>query len=64
MALINKEKVLHGVDKAVDATNNAADKVEKYVKEKEIDKKVVGAAKTLEDGIKEAGQRLEDLFKS
>ena len=35
MGLINKEKVLRGVGKAVDAANNAADKVHDYAKEKE-----------------------------
>lgn len=39
MGLINKEKVLRGVGKAVDAANNAADKVHDYAKEKELDKK-------------------------
>ena len=36
MSLINKEKVLNGVGKAVDATNNMADKASTFVKEKEI----------------------------
>ena len=39
MGFINKEKVLRGVGKAVDVTNNAADKVTDYVKENELDKK-------------------------
>ena len=39
MGLINKEKVLRGVGKAVDAANNAADKVHDYAKEKELDKR-------------------------
>ena len=39
MGLINKEKVLHGVGKAVDAANNAADKVHDYAKEKELKKR-------------------------
>ena len=39
MSLINKEKVLNGVGKAVDVTNKAADKASSFVKEKEIDKK-------------------------
>ena len=33
MSLINKEKVLNGVGKAVDATNNMADKASTFVKE-------------------------------
>lgn len=36
MSLINKEKVLNGVGKAVDVTNKAADKASSFVKEKEI----------------------------
>ena len=42
MSLINKEKVLNGVGKAVDITNKTADKVEDFVKEKQIDKKIEG----------------------
>ena len=52
MSLINKEKVLNGVGKAVDVTNKAADKASSFVKEKEIDKKAMNAAKTAEIGIK------------
>ena len=51
MSLINKEKVLNGVGKAVDVTNKAADKASSFVKEKEIDKKAMKAAKTAEKGI-------------
>ena len=47
MSLINKEKVLNGVGKAVDATNKAADKASSFVKEKEIDKKAVKVAKII-----------------
>ena len=39
MTMINKEKVLKGVGKAVDAANNAADKAAAFAKEKELDKK-------------------------
>ena len=56
MSLINKEKVLNGVGKAVDVTNKAADKASSFVKEKEIDKKAMKAAKTAEKGIKIAGE--------
>ena len=35
MTMINKEKVLKGVGKAVDAANNAADKAAAFAKEKE-----------------------------
>ena len=44
MSLINKEKVLNGVGKAVDVTNKAADKASSFVKEKEIDKKAMKIA--------------------
>ena len=78
MGLINKEKVLRGVGKAVDAANNAADKVHDYAKEKEaeeavhktenfireneIDKKVINAGKTLENGVISVGEKLEETF--
>lgn len=62
MALINKDKVLQGVGKAVDAANNAADKTENFIKENEIDKKVVHAGKTLESGLKATGEKLEETF--
>lgn len=51
MSLINKEKVLNGVGKAVDITNKTADKVEDFVKEKQIDKKIEGMAQTLEEEV-------------
>lgn len=35
MTMINKEKVIKGVGKAVDAANNAADKAAAFAKEKE-----------------------------
>ena len=49
MSLINKEKVLNGVGKAVDVTN------------KEIDKKAMKAAKTAEKGIKIAGNKIGEV---
>lgn len=49
MGLINKEKVLRGVGKAVDAANNAADKVHDYAKEKELDKKAEEAVHKTEN---------------
>ena len=64
MTMINKEKVLKGVGKAVDAANNAADKAAAFAKEKELDKKAKNMAHTLEDGIKSAGESLENLFKN
>lgn len=62
MALINKEKVLNGVGKAVDVTNNAADKVSDYVKENELDKKALNVANEFGDAMKSAGRKLEDTF--
>ena len=59
MSLINKEKVLNGVGKAVDATNNMADKASSFVKEKE--KKAMKAAKTAEKGIKIAGNKIGEV---
>lgn len=47
MPLLNREKVLNGVGKAVDAVNHAADKTGEFVKEKEIDKKVEHAAEVV-----------------
>ena len=61
MSLINKEKVLNGVGKAVDVTNKAADKASSFVKEKEIDKKAMKAAKTAEKGIKIAGNKIGEV---
>lgn len=61
MSLINKEKVLYGVGKAVDVTNKAADKASSFVKEKEIDKKAMKAAKTAEKGIKIAGNKIGEV---
>ena len=61
MSLINKEKVLNGVGKAVDATNNMADKASSFVKEKEIDKKAMKAAKTAEKGVKIAGNKIGEV---
>ena len=60
MALINKEKVLHGIGKAVDVTNEAADKVSGYVKEKEIDKKALNVANEVGDVMKSAGSAIKD----
>lgn len=53
MGLINKEKVLRGVGKAVDAANDAADKVHDYAKEKELDKKAEEAVHKTENFIRE-----------
>ena len=60
MGFINKEKVLRG--KAVDVTNNAADKVTDYVKENELDKKAKSMADEFGDAMKSVGKSLEDTF--
>ena len=48
----------------MDAANNAADKAAAFAKEKELDKKAKNMAHTLEDGIKSAGESLENIFKN
>lgn len=58
MALINKEKVLNGVGKAVDATNKAADKTENYIKEHEIDKKTKKVMTDVGKGAKKLGKKV------
>ena len=40
MSLINKEKVLNGVGKAVDATNNMADKVLHLLRKRKLTRKL------------------------
>lgn len=65
MGFINKEKVLRGIGKAVDVTNEAADKVSVYVKEKELDKKALNkkalnAANEVGDAMKSAGKVIEN----
>lgn len=62
MPLLNKEKVLSGVEKAVDGVNNTADKAARYAKEKELDKKIDNMADSLEKGIKDIGKSFKDLF--
>lgn len=39
MTFINKDKVLNGVGKAVDVTNNVADKTQEYIKKMSLIKK-------------------------
>lgn len=60
MGFINKEKVLRGIGKTVDVTNEAADKVSVYVKEKELDKKALNAANEVGDAMKSAGNVIEN----
>ena len=63
MTLINKDKFLNGVGKAVDAANNAADKADQFIKDNEIDKKAKNVANEVADGIKSVGTSIENLFK-
>lgn len=53
MTLLNKDKVLNGVGKAVDVANDTADKVTSYAKEKELDKKAEAAFNKVEGYIKD-----------
>lgn len=62
MSLINKEKAMDGFGKAIDATNNAADKVENFVKEKELDKKAKNLAEDIGEGMKTVGKTIEETF--
>ena len=64
MGLINKEKVLRGVGKAVDAANNAADKVHDYAKEKELDKKAEEAVHKTENFIRENDKKVINAGKT
>lgn len=61
MSLINKEKFLNGVGKAVDVTNKAADKVETFVKDNELDIKAKNVAKKAEEGIKKVGNKVGEV---
>jgi len=60
--MIDKEKVLNGVEKAVDFTNDTADKVGKYIKDNELDIKAKNAAIAAGKGIKEAGISAKDAI--
>ncbi|MGN0317692.1 MAG: hypothetical protein ACI4E1_07110 [Lachnospira sp.] len=60
MSLINKEKAMNGFGKAIDATNNVADKVETFVKEKELDKKAKDLAEDIGEGMKTVGKTIEE----
>ncbi len=62
MAFINKEKVLNGVGKAVDVTNDAVDKADAYIKEHEIDKKTSQVINDIGEGLKDAGRQIKDVF--
>ena len=62
MSLLNKDKLMNGFGKVVDAVNNAADKAGRYAKEKELDKKIDNMAHSLEEGVKDIGKSFQDTF--
>lgn len=64
MPLLNKEKMMDGFGKAVDAVNNAADKAGKYAKEKELDKKIDHAAEVVTKEAKKIGKEIKSVFSS
>lgn len=62
MSLLNKEKMMNGFGKAVDAVNNAADKTAQFAKEKELDKKLDHATKVVAREAKKVGKSIKDVF--
>lgn len=62
MALLNKEKMMNGFGKAVDAVNDTADKAERFMKEKGIDKKIRKASETIENEVRKMGRDLKAAF--
>lgn len=55
MAMLNKEKMMSGFEKVVDAANSAADKAGQFAKEKELDKKADAVKDKVESFVKEKG---------
>lgn len=64
MPLLDKDKMMGGFEKAVDAVNDTADKAAKYAKEKELDKKIDNMAHRLEEGVKDIGRSFKATFSS
>ena len=62
MPLLNKEKMMQGFGKAVDAVNNAADKAGRYAKEKELDKKLDYASEVVDREVKKVGKSIKEIF--
>lgn len=62
MPLLNKEKMMDGFGKAVDAVNHAADKAGQYAKEKELDKKLDHATEVVTREAKKVGRGIKDMF--
>lgn len=53
MTLFNKEKMMNGFEKVVDAANSAADKAEQFAKDKELDKKADAVKDKVDRFVKE-----------
>lgn len=64
MPLLNKDKMMQGFGKAVDAVNNAADKAGRYAKEKELDKKLDHAADVVSREAQKIGKSIKNVFTS
>ena len=64
MPLLNKEKMMVGFVKAVDAVNNGADKAGRYAKENDLDKKFVLAAEVVTKEAKKVGKEIKSVFSS
>lgn len=64
MPLLNKDKMMHGFEKAVDTVNDAADKAGQYAKEHEWDKKAKHAADVVSREVKNVGQSVKEAFSS
>ena len=62
MPLLNKEKMMQGFGKAVDAVNNVADKAGRYAKEKELDKKLDHASEVVDREVKKVGKSIKEIF--
>ncbi len=62
MPLLNKDKMMSGFGKAVDAVNGAADKAGKYAKEKELDKKLDHVTDTVSKEAKKVGKNIKEVF--
>ena len=62
MPLLNKDKMMNGFGKAVDAVNDTADKAARHAKEHEWDKKIDNMAHSLEKGVGEVGKGFKELF--
>lgn len=62
MPLLNKEKMMSGFGKAVDAVNRTADRADQFAREKELDKKVKHAADAVDRGIRKVEKNVKDYF--